>query len=168
MTLSVLTFDSLDSTNEEARRWLQSHTGNVVIRARHQTAGKGTQGRRWVSPEGAGLYFSIAQAFSEDQVVPITPLLTIAAGVACVKALKSLTQLEIQLKPINDLYLEGCKLGGILVESLVNGGRCSGLITGIGINILRREEIIASCEQESRGNQPISLQDCIPNRFAKN
>jgi biotin-[acetyl-CoA-carboxylase] ligase BirA-like protein len=161
MNFEILHFDSLDSTNEEAKRLLNSGmlSSPFIIHAKAQTAGKGTQGRKWISPEGAGLYFSIVHPFENNHSIPVTPLLTIAAGIACAKAIEELTQLKIQLKPINDLYLESRKLGGILTESMISNGQCRGLITGIGINILKHEEIISGCENEQRGNQPISLQE---------
>lgn len=162
----VLRFDSLDSTNEEAKRLLSKGLLNegavqvpLIICAKAQTAGRGTQGKKWISPEGAGLYFSIVHPSEALQADPLTPMLTIAAGVACATVIAELTQLRIQLKPINDLYVEGRKLGGILVESLISGGQCRGIITGIGINILKHPEIISGCEKDARGNQPISLQE---------
>jgi biotin-(acetyl-CoA carboxylase) ligase len=97
--------------------------------------------------------------------IPLTPLFTLAAGVACAETVASLTGLSIQLKPINDLYVEGRKLGGILTESLISENRCKALITGIGINIREHEDIQAGCALESRGHHPISLQRCIPQQL---
>lgn len=158
----------LDSTNEEARRLLQANalTQPAIIRADAQTAGKGTQGRPWISPAGAGLYFSIVHPFAANAVqppaeIPLTPVFTLAAGVACAETIHELTGLTIQLKPINDLYVEGRKLGGILVESLIRENHCQALITGIGINIFTHATVLSGCEQEARGNQPVSLQACI-------
>ncbi|WP_303674649.1 biotin--[acetyl-CoA-carboxylase] ligase [Vampirovibrio chlorellavorus] len=159
----------LDSTNEEARRLLQAEalSGPAIIRAHQQTAGRGTQGRTWHSPAGAGLYFSVVHPFAgwvevPPALVPITPLFTLAAGVACAESVRDLTGLELQLKPINDLCVNGQKLGGILVESLISQNQCQALITGIGINVFEQDSIIAACLEEGRGNQPISLQACIP------
>jgi biotin-(acetyl-CoA carboxylase) ligase len=179
-------YAELDSTNEEAKRLLAQGEIQrpVILRTDCQTAGKGTQGRQWFSPPGAGLYFSIVHPFenttgwrlgegasdwlSENITggasipeIPLTPLFTLAAGVACAETLASLTGLTIQLKPINDLYVEGRKLGGILTESLISENRCKALITGIGINIREHNEIQIGCDQENRGHQPISLQACI-------
>ncbi len=159
----------LDSTNEEAKRLLQAEafTGPAIIRAHHQTAGRGTQGRPWISPAGAGLYFSVVHPFSfwvdvPPALVPITPLFTIAAGVACAESIRELTGLDIQLKPINDLYVQQQKLGGILVESLISQNQCQALITGIGINVYAHTATVDACLQEGRGNRPISLEACIP------
>lgn len=181
----VRLYPELDSTNEEAKRLLAQGLLQrpTILRAACQTAGRGTQGRQWFSPPGAGLYFSIIHPFdgvawshesngepdfaavSADRLAqaPLTPLFTLAAGVACAETLASLTGLSIQLKPINDLYVEGRKLGGILTESLVSDNRCRALITGIGINVREHPEIEAGCAQEEaqRGNRPVSLQACI-------
>jgi biotin-[acetyl-CoA-carboxylase] ligase BirA-like protein len=166
----TLIYESLDSTNAEARRLLNSGriTTLTLIRARHQTAGRGTRGRRWISPPGAGLYLSIVHPFPEETglSVPITPLFTLAAGVACADALRELSGLSIQLKPVNDLYVEGGKLGGILTEGILEphprGTACKGLITGIGINVFAHEAVTEGCQADQRGNVPVSLQRCIP------
>ncbi len=159
----------LDSTNEEAKRLIQAETlsGPAIIRAHRQTAGRGTQGRTWHSPAGAGLYFSVVHPFAgwvevPPALVPLTPLFTVAAGVACAESIRELTGLRIQLKPVNDLYVQRQKLGGILVESLISQNQCQALITGIGINVFEQESIAAACLEEGRGNQPVSLQACIP------
>jgi biotin-[acetyl-CoA-carboxylase] ligase BirA-like protein len=168
-------YPELDSTNEEAKRLLAQGTltGPSIIRAGMQTAGKGTQGRRWISPPGAGLYFSLVHPFDTEletdpafpTVDAMTPLLTLAAGVACAETIQALTGLTIQLKPVNDLYVDGRKLGGILTESLISGSRCRAIITGIGINIGEHESVAQGClleeEREKRGNRPTSLQACI-------
>lgn len=160
---------ALDSTNEEAKRLVQAKalSGPAIIRAHQQTAGRGTQGRAWHSPAGAGLYFSVVHPFAgwvemPPALVPLTPLFTLAAGVACAESIRELTGLSIQLKPINDLYMQRQKLGGILVESLISQSQCQALITGIGINVFEQNSIAAACLAEGRGNQPISLEACIP------
>ncbi len=167
-SFQYIEYTELDSTNEEARRLLQSETLErlTLIRADSQTAGRGTQGRPWISPSGAGLYFSLVHPFStlaemQPHTVPLTPTFTLAAGAACAETIEELTGLRIQLKPVNDLYVQGQKLGGILVESLMSSNQCKALITGIGINLFRHTDVAAGCAQEARGNQPVSLQDCI-------
>jgi biotin-[acetyl-CoA-carboxylase] ligase BirA-like protein len=160
-------YDELDSTNEEAKRLLAQgkFNGVSIIRAHSQTAGKGTQGRRWISPPGVGLYFSVVHLFDDaiscPTAEPMAPLLTLAAGVACAETIQELTGLTIQLKPVNDLYVDGCKLGGILTESIISGNRCKAIITGIGINIGEHESVVQGCRDDERGNLPTSLQACI-------
>ena len=170
----LLLYDELDSTNEEAKRLLADGriTRPCLLRAESQTAGKGTHGRRWFSPPGAGLYCSVVHPFPGETLtgqaqgkIPLTPLFTLAAGVACAETIQELTGLGIQLKPINDLYVDGRKLGGILTESLISENHCRALITGIGINVFAHTAITDGCKLEDRGNLPASLQDCIPSHL---
>lgn len=163
-------YDTLDSTNEEAKRLLNEGLirGLTLIRARHQTAGRGTQGRQWFSPSGAGLYLSIVHPFPEGGI-PVSPLFTLAAGVACAETLLNMTGLQIRLKPVNDLYLNGCKLGGILTEGIVGiigqenqRSACKAIVTGIGINVYADPDVEKGCRDDNRGNTPTSLQACLP------
>lgn len=171
LPFDVLMYDQIDSTNEEAKRLLAEGAIKrlTLIRAHCQTAGKGTQGRTWVSPPGAGLYMSIVHPFQKGAdwfqplgSIPLTPMYTLAAGVACAKTIQEMTGLSIQLKPVNDLYVEGRKLGGILTESLISQGACKALITGIGINVLSHETVQPQAAgMEARNTIPTSLQTCI-------
>jgi biotin-(acetyl-CoA carboxylase) ligase len=201
----VIHLTEIDSTNEDAKRRLSAGTvqAPLVIRADSQTAGRGTRGRSWFSPPGAGLYFSIVHPSPgvlslregdrlEDDTADGAfdgfsdwPLLTSAAGVACVTVLRERTGVPVALKPVNDLYVGARKLGGILCESLLRGSSemireeigtghpspVRGIITGIGLNILDNPYIEAACRNERRApdeegrmgrNHPISLQGCIP------
>lgn len=140
--MRVLRFDTLDSTNEQARRlWHEGGaTEPICIVAREQTAGRGSRGRTWCSPRDAGVYASLLQAVpgdADERVVtpPISTDFTLAAGVACAAVLSKEFALAVTLKPVNDLYVGGRKLGGILVEGLVESGRLIAVITGVGVNV---------------------------------
>ncbi len=91
--------------------------GSIVV-ADHQTEGRGRLGRTWEGTTGSGLYATF--------VVPPSPLLLFACGVACAEACGPATR----LKWPNDLMFEGRKLGGMLAE--VRGDRA---LVGIGINL---------------------------------
>jgi len=126
--------DTIDSTNEEARRRVRA--GAVlpfVVMAGEQTAGRGTRGRDWHSPRGTGVYFSLALASLIDTVAR-PGLVTVAAGVACAETLDRLFGVDVRLKPINDLVLGDAKLGGILTEAIVAGDDTA-LVVGVGINV---------------------------------
>lgn len=174
-------FETIDSTNLEAKRRLSDGSISTVciLQADSQTAGRGTQGRPWFSPPNAGLYFSIVhpapgilslcEPYTDfNSMFTDWSLLTQAAGVACASVLRQHTGIPVTLKPINDLYVDGCKLGGILCESVIREelqgegfSACRGLITGIGINLLETEEVKAACDNEQRKNFPTSLQACM-------
>jgi BirA family biotin operon repressor/biotin-[acetyl-CoA-carboxylase] ligase len=160
--VQVLHHDTIDSTNAEAGRLLDAGRvdGAVCVIAREQTAGRGTHGRAWVSPRDAGIYLSIASVPTRPAVPPTT-LYTLAAGVACVEALAEGAGVEARLKPINDLYAGGGKLGGILAESRLEGGRVRGLVVGVGINVRR-------APREVTGDvRAVCLEEILPaERFA--
>ena len=134
---------TVDSTNDEAKRELARGTfvRPTVIIAQEQTDGRGTRGRQWDSPARSGLYMTWAEPtpMIDDQPVPArdATLYTLASGIACAQACREVAGIDVRLKPINDLMVDGRKLGGILCESLVRGDHVVGLIIGIGINITR-------------------------------
>jgi BirA family biotin operon repressor/biotin-[acetyl-CoA-carboxylase] ligase len=134
--LEVLHYSSVDSTNDEAKRLLRRGAIRqvAVVLADEQTAGRGTRGRMWCSPRGAGLYFSLAQRYDATGV-QLTTDYTRAAGIACAAVLGERFGVDVRLKPINDLLIAGRKLGGILTEALLVDGNLKALITGVGINI---------------------------------
>lgn len=156
-SLQVFRFDSVDSTNEAAKRLIHEGklTGRGYVLAREQTAGRGQRGRSWSSPRDAGIFLSVVDR--PERAASDLTLYTLAAGVACVEAIRDVTGLNVQLKPVNDLYAEGCKLGGILTEAVIEQGRMQALITGIGINLRRTEHGLT----DSRAT-PISLQELLP------
>jgi biotin-[acetyl-CoA-carboxylase] ligase BirA-like protein len=162
--IAAILLDTVDSTNDEAKRRL--HAGQLrvtsYILAREQTAGKGSRGRRWASPRGAGIYLSVIERGREGPL-PTTTAYTVAAGVACAEALWECLGVEVQLKPVNDLYVDGRKLGGILTESFVQQAGTQALITGVGINVRRADRPVTD-----GAASPIALQDLLPpHRFAE-
>ncbi|MBI1825148.1 MAG: biotin--[acetyl-CoA-carboxylase] ligase [Planctomycetes bacterium] len=133
--MNVFRFETVDSTNEVAKRLVRDQGCNerALVIAGEQTAGRGTRGRTWASPRGAGIYMTVI-----DFVTPVhwpqMAQCTRAAGVACVEILRAITGLEIGLKPINDLIVRNGKLGGILVEVLAVGEEAA-ILTGVGLNV---------------------------------
>ncbi len=139
----LLFFQEIPSTMNEASRLAQegADEGTVVV-AGTQTAGRGRQGRNWVSRQG-NLYLSVIFR----PTLEVLPMLSILAGVAAVRAIRKTTGLEPGIKWPNDVMLGGKKTGGILVESAVQGDRVSYAILGIGLNIdldPQQEEEIAN------------------------
>ena len=103
--------------------------GPILLAAEEQTAGRGQRGRRWHSPRGAGITFSLAVPMQR----PARELaaLPLVAGVAVARALRALGA-QVALKWPNDLVVGEAKLGGILVES-----RNGVAVIGVGINCRR-------------------------------
>ena len=130
-TREILWYPTVSSTNDVAAVLAdrEAPEGTVVV-ANAQTAGRGRQGRVWVSPPGAGLYVSALLRPEKD-----IPLLTIAAGVAIAEGIQSATGLVIDLKWPNDAFVGGRKVAGILSEA--NASAIGPyVIVGCGVNIM--------------------------------
>ncbi|MDG4554811.1 MAG: bifunctional biotin--[acetyl-CoA-carboxylase] ligase/biotin operon repressor BirA [Candidatus Competibacter sp.] len=132
----------LDSTNAyllagAAEEW----PGGAVCLAERQTAGRGRQGRSWVSPFGAGLFASLLWRF-DGQPAALSGL-SLAIGIAVARTLRALGVAEVGLKWPNDILWRERKLGGILLESGSSAGALH-VVAGIGLNVaLPRQEALA-------------------------
>jgi BirA family biotin operon repressor/biotin-[acetyl-CoA-carboxylase] ligase len=124
-----LYFAEVSSTNDVAAALAdQGATEGVIVVSNAQSAGRGRQGRSWVSPPGAGLYVS---ALLRPRLP--APLLTIAAGVAVAEGIQRATGLTTDLKWPNDVFVGGKKLAGLLAEA---SGTPAAVVLGFGINVM--------------------------------
>ncbi len=131
--MPVLVYDTVDSTNTEARRLLLDGIKRPCLLVAHaQTAGKGRLGRSFYSPAGSGLYMTLVYTAqgSAEQATRVTS----AAAVAVCEAILEVCGKEIGIKWVNDLYLDGKKVCGILAEAVASPEGYD-IILGIGINI---------------------------------
>ena len=135
----ILLYELTDSTNERAREYAREKTDNrspVVFIADGQTAGRGRRGRSFVSNSGAGIYISILtypEAVGADATVA-----TSRAAVCLARAIESLCDCDVRIKWVNDLYLGGKKLAGILTEGEVaQDGKITYQVVGMGINVYK-------------------------------
>ena len=134
-TSKILRFDSLPSTNlEAATRAIEGADEGLCIVAGEQTAGRGRLGRQWISPPGAGIFFSVVLRPEFDQTV--WPLITLLASIAVQETLLEACELQTDIKWPNDILHDEKKLCGILAETVeTNRGRA--VIVGIGINLTK-------------------------------
>lgn len=151
-------FDIIDSTNEAAKRLIRDGTicQSDFIVAREQSSGKGHWGSCWVSPKDAGIILTVVDIPTEPKK-PSTTMFTLAAGIACVEVLRELTGINVQLKPVNDLYVGDRKLGGILTESVMKLQSIEALITGIGINLKQADREISDAKA-----MPVCIEEILP------
>ena len=134
--LPVFYFDEIDSTNEEAKRFLTGEEGEqALFVANGQTQGKGRRGRTFYSPDGEGIYMSLL--FSTTKELSDVIFITTAASVIVAKALEEIVSEPVSVKWVNDLYLNGRKICGILTEAVLPTPQFpkTGIIVGIGINV---------------------------------
>jgi len=127
-------FESISSTNTYAKEIAQKgcKDGTVVV-ANCQTQGRGRLGRQWNSEPGKGIWMSVVL---KPEILPQDiQIITLAAAVAVVKAIKAATGIETGIKWPNDIILDGKKLCGILTEMICEMERINCLILGIGINV---------------------------------
>lgn len=133
--LKVIRLQSVDSTNLEAKRLLQNGLyDQTLIIANEQTAGRGRLGRSFYSPKNTGIYFSYIYFPKDNQsIVNITA----RAAVSVAKVLENLCGISPEIKWVNDIYLNGKKVCGILCEAVndVSANAINAIIVGIGINI---------------------------------
>jgi BirA family biotin operon repressor/biotin-[acetyl-CoA-carboxylase] ligase len=104
------------------------HSEGAVAVTEEQTEGRGRLGRRWLSPPGVSLLFSI---LLEPQVeTPRLPELSLVTGEACAGAIVAVTGIAPEIKLPNDILISGRKVAGILAEA--REGR---VVLGIGVNV---------------------------------
>lgn len=149
----LLSFDSLDSTNEEAKRLARSGGGHgAVIWAKKQSDGKGRMGRSWLSSEG-NLFVSIL--LHPQKPMAELSQLSFVAAIAVLEAIAPLLSdsSELQTKWPNDILLSERKLGGILLESFrTDGSDLPWVVIGVGINVDSyppRTEFPATCLRDA-------------------
>ncbi len=134
----VLCYPTIDSTNNEAKRLLPLSAGDLLLIAEEQTAGRGRQGKTFYSPAGTGIYFSLV--LRSGKALTDTVGITSAAAVAVCRAIEALTDKHPQIKWVNDIYLDGKKIAGILCEAVTDGTQsATAVIIGIGINLTTQE-----------------------------
>jgi BirA family biotin operon repressor/biotin-[acetyl-CoA-carboxylase] ligase len=126
-------FISTAKTNQYLKdKSIDVENGHTCL-AEAQTAGRGRHGRKWISPYAASLYLSMHWSFSGGYSV--LGGLSLAIGVAIVDALNQCGVQGIQLKWPNDIYAQGKKLAGVLIEVEGQiGSNCKAII-GVGLNV---------------------------------
>lgn len=134
--LPVHVYDTIDSTNNEAKRHNHAGLRYSLYISESQTAGRGRLGRSFYSPENTGIYMSLV--YKVDITAIENPMLiTLKAAVAVCSAIEELTGLNLGVKWVNDIYLNNRKICGILAEGITNPktGIPDYVVVGIGINV---------------------------------
>ena len=127
--IKLYKFNEIDSTNEYLRKNHKSYEEFDVISARTQTHGKARRQNDWVSMDGMAL-FSFFLKERDNWEIEDYLKLPLIAGIAVIKGLRKIENLEYKFKWTNDVYVENMKLCGILMEKTEDV-----YITGIGINV---------------------------------
>jgi BirA family transcriptional regulator, biotin operon repressor / biotin---[acetyl-CoA-carboxylase] ligase len=144
-------FGEIGSTNTHLLEGTDLPPGRLrVCLAEFQSAGRGRRGRTWLAPFGSGLCLSVAWLF--PALPPVLGALSLAAGVAVVRALERFGVTGLALKWPNDVLKEGAKLGGLLSELRVEAAGPAYIIVGVGLNVVLPAAI--RCDIVARGGVP--------------
>lgn len=134
--INISLYETIPSTNTLLKELAATGEpeGRVII-AKSQTEGRGRMGRSFFSPKSTGLYMSILlRPSTSSDISLLTPL----AAVATAEAIEEISGIETSVKWVNDIYINGKKVCGILTEGSVSSDNSYAII-GIGVNISEPE-----------------------------
>ncbi len=161
----LVILDEVDSTNNYAKKLASSGAVHgTVVAADKQTGGRGRMGRTFVSPSGKGLYMSVI--LRPDFGIETAQLITTAAACAAAKAVEKLCSRNVNIKWVNDLYLNGMKICGILTEASL-GLEMKSLeyaIVGIGVNVRK----VGDSFDETLSKRASSIEDQTGEKISRN
>ena len=139
----IFALKTVNSTNSYAKNLALEHANQheTLVIADTQTAGRGRLGREFFSPPESGIYMSIILK-SENIALPPSHL-TVAAGVAVCRVLKDICPSTPSIKWVNDIFLEGKKVCGILAEGILDPDTKlqKDVVVGIGLNVFTKSEV---------------------------
>ena len=134
----IMWFDTIDSTNNEAKRRIDSLDNLSVLSATEQTAGRGQRGNTWSAKPGENLTFSIVMKFGHGDLTPVRALdQFVISEIAALSVVDLLGEhdIEAKVKWPNDIYVGSKKICGILIENSVRDAFIASSIIGIGLNV---------------------------------
>ena len=129
----IIEYDCIGSTNAEAKKYaVEAYRRDpTLFLAREQSAGRGRLGRSFVSRRDSGIYMSLL--YFTDSALSDAISVTTAAAVFTAKAIEAVTDEEMKIKWVNDIYNSRGKVAGILTETVLVG-KDTAVVVGIGIN----------------------------------
>lgn len=140
----ILYYDSIESTQEEAKKRLKEIKNGTIIITENQTKGIGTKGRTWYTSKGANITMTIV-IYPNCSIEKLEGL-TIKIAQIMQETIRDLFEISLQIKEPNDLLLNGKKIAGILTESATYQNKVTHLLIGIGFNV---NETNFACEIEN-------------------
>jgi BirA family biotin operon repressor/biotin-[acetyl-CoA-carboxylase] ligase len=132
-------FEALESTNSQVLELARTGAPEgALVLAEQQSKGRGRMGRRWESPAGTSLLFSLLlrPPLRPFQAAQVTPCLALAVA----RAIRSLTDLPAEIKWPNDVLIHGKKVCGILLEMQGQADVLDFVVVGVGVNVLQEPE----------------------------
>ncbi len=162
-SINILVLDTVDSTNNHLLELLQSPikpSVKTVVITEQQTAGKGCQGRAWVSPPG-NVYLTFYWQFQCAHVKLYG--LSIVVGIAIARVLYANGLLDIKLKWPNDIFWQLQKMGGILIETKTAPAGAIDTVIGIGLNMRGMQNLKTQISQDY-----VTLENALQTDISRN
>ncbi len=166
MDISVL--PEAASTNTIVREMANAGRGEgFAVLANSQTAGRGRFGRSFFSPEDTGVYMSLLlrpENYTAEQAVRITTM----AAVAMCEAIEAVSEEEAAIKWVNDIFVRGRKVCGILTEGAfdIESGMMEYSVLGLGVNVYEPEEGFPKALRDVAGAVFQTRRSDVKNRLA--
>ena len=136
--IEIFISQSTGSTNDDAKKFLSEQSSPLSIHtSEQQIAGKGRNGKKWISPKGKNIYLSIG--WLSNLKYSQLDGLSLAIGTILASSLNKFTQNKVGIKWPNDLLIEKKKVSGILIETIDLKNQV-GVVIGIGINVHMSKE----------------------------
>ncbi len=130
----IRVFQETGSTNDVVEKLARDGVKEgVAVFAESQTKGRGRLGRKWISPPGKGLWFSVL--LRPDLQPQAATQLTVAAATALTRAIREQTNLTPKIKWPNDILIGGKKVAGVLTELGAELDHIKYIILGIGVDV---------------------------------
>lgn len=130
--MKFVKLDKIDSTNNYMKENISSFENYDIVSAKVQTSGRGRRGNTWLSSEGMALFSFLVKPERELSIIEATKL-PLLAGISTLSSLKRIKDGNYSFKWTNDVFLNGKKLSGILIERVKND-----FVVGIGINVANK------------------------------
>ena len=157
---SALLFDEVSSTMDVAHQAAASGApAGTLVLAERQLTGRGRGGRAWRSDPHAGIWLTLIERPWEG--VPVE-LLSVRAGLALAPALDRFAAASVGLKWPNDLYVNGRKLAGILIEARWRDGKAEWVALGVGINLAPPADLVDAIGLRAGVTAPDVLAVIVP------
>ncbi len=126
-------YKELDSSSTFIKRRRSFLKNLTFVSCDYQTSGHGRLGRTWSSNKGENLTFSFI--IKDKKIIEKVNGLSLLIGVSVFKALKTLNLSNLSIKWPNDIYINGKKVCGILLESVIGDNNDNCVVVGVGINV---------------------------------
>jgi len=151
-------YRTTDSTNERAKELAAAGAaGGLVVTAGEQTAGRGRRGSAWFAPPGTCLLYSALQRPFDANRAPLLPL---AVPIAVCETAEEVAPVRCQVKWPNDVWIDGRKVAGVLVEARPDEGWA---VIGVGLNVaIPQEEFPAELRERATSLLPTEAEGGLP------